>query len=62
MHLCNSYRLFSKALRMTLSPNPEAVVNLEYNVDNPDTILDSGYISYLIREISLIGQDTNVRF
>ena len=59
IHITNSYRIFSKAMRLHLE---NKVVDIEYESHGPNTVLNSGYISYLMREINEVGDDLNVLF
>lgn len=59
IHIANSYRVFSQALRLHLKGEK---VDIKYEHSGPDTVLHSGYISYLMREIDEIGDDINVLF
>lgn len=59
VHITNSYRVFAKALRLFTA---NQTVDIKYEHTGPDTVLNSGYISYLMREISEVGEDYNVLF
>lgn len=48
-HISNSYFYLSSALRISLTGN---VVDFPVDLDLPETILDSGYISSLMREVA----------